>query len=73
MATTEEEAADEDEPEVSTTTTEAEVEAEGEAKAEAEAEEAEETTRPIEHLQRLRLRCVYGIRVLTMTTAAASE
>ena len=45
----------------------------GEAEAEAEAEEAEETTRPIEHLQRLRLRCVYGIRVLTMTTAAASE
>ena len=52
---------EEDYPKVSTTITEA------------SAEEAEDTTRPSEHLRRRWCRCVYGIRVLTKTTAASAE
>ena len=52
---------EEDELEVSTTTTDASI------------DYAEDTTRPIERLQRRRRRCVYGLRVLTTTTAALAE
>ena len=40
---------------------------------EASMEEAEETTRPSERLQHKSWWCVYGIRVLTKTTAASVE
>ena len=59
LATMAEASAEEDEPEVFTTTTEASI------------EEAEDTTRPIERLQRQKRRCVYGIRVLVTTTSVS--
>ena len=52
---------EEDDPEVLTTITEA------------SDEEAEETTRPSERILRRRFRCVYGLRVLMMTTALSIE
>ena len=61
LATTTETSAKEDDPEVSTTTTEASI------------KEGEDTMRLSEHLRRRRRRCVYGIRVLTMATAASAE
>ena len=52
---------EEDEPEVSMKTMEASI------------EEAEDTMRPSECLQQRRRRYVYGLRLLTTTTAASEE
>ena len=53
--------AEDHDPKVSTTTTEAST------------EEAADTTLPSERLQRRRRWCVYGLRVLMMTTALSTE
>ena len=53
--------AEEYEPKVSRTTTEA------------SDEESEEITRPSELLRQRKRGCVYGLRVLTMTTATSEE
>ena len=61
LVTTTEVSAEEDEPEVLMTTTEASI------------EEAEDIMLPSERLRRRRRRCIYGLRVLMMTTAASAE
>ena len=61
LSTRAELSAEEDDPEVLTTTTEASI------------EEEEDTTRLSEHLRQWRRRCVYGLIVLTMKTAALEE
>ena len=61
LATTAEASSEENDPEVSTTKTEASI------------EEGEDPTCPSERVRRRRRRCVYGLRVLTTTTAAREE
>ena len=61
LATTTQALAEKYEPDVLTMTTEASI------------EEAEYTTRPSERLRRQRRLCIYGLRVLTTTTASSEE